>query len=68
MIVPKGVVQNIKLINLSYCAGSNKGRGWPRETHYTAFFLGWFSDEFPTTSKTCSDVKHQFGGKKISDK
>jgi hypothetical protein len=64
IIISKDVPHKEKLMPLSYCAGSNKGRGWPRETDHTAFFLGWFSTEFPTTSKTCSYVKYQFNGNK----
>jgi hypothetical protein len=64
MIISKDVPRNKRLMTLYYCAGSNKGWGWPRETRHTAFLLGWFSNEFPTTAKTCSYVKHQFSGKK----
>lgn len=64
IIISKDVSRNEKPMPVSYCAGSNEGRGWPRETHHTAFFPGWFSTEFPTTSETRSYVKHQFVGKK----
>jgi hypothetical protein len=59
----KQIIHNVNLIIISCCIGSNKGQSWSREGHHTAFFLGWNSNEFPTTSKTCSYVKHQFSGK-----
>jgi hypothetical protein len=57
----------IRLMNLLYCVGHNKRRGWPTENHHTAFFLGWYSTEFPSTTKTCSHVKYQYSGKKKFD-
>jgi hypothetical protein len=60
-------VHNVKLMNLFYCVGHNKRCGWPTEDHHTVFFLGWYSNEFPSTAKTCSDVKCQFSGKKKFD-
>jgi hypothetical protein len=58
---------NGTLMNLFYCVGHNKRLGWPTESHHTAFFLGWHSNEFPSTTKTCSHVKCQFSGKKKFD-
>jgi len=63
----KQIIHNVNLINFSCCVGSNKRQSWSRETHHTAFLCGWNSNEFPTASKTCSYVKHQFSGKKKLD-